>query len=1449
MHIDGWSIDAFGALQDVERRGLGEGLTVIHGPNEAGKSTLRHFVLGVLFGFSAGNSKNPLYAPSTGTARSGRLFIESDGEEFVLSRLEKRGSRAGNLTLLGPDGTARSDAELAALLGGLTRSVYDKVFAVGLDELNDLQALTDGDLQDHLLSAGVTGAGRVATQARNQLRTRADAIHRSRAQSTEVAAIRESLRAVEDRLRSAQQAAGELAERRESLGAKRQRAGELAEREHAATGRAQRAERLIELWPHYLEATEAAAALTALGAEGAPLPPDAAESLATRIAAVDAATADVELRQGDLDQMLSQLEVLESGHLPDLAVLQPDIAALQHRLSGWAQQEEEVIRRSEELSELRRRFDFELDVIGVERASDLARVGAAVAARDHLRVTRSAFDEKAAARQRAAEDLEQYQKEIMEAESAVSTGTTLLTEQSVDLDSGSVRIEAERAAREALLLGELSSELTELDQRRRDLAVAEGKIRSLDDEPGGARSVFEPHRVLVAVAVLLAMGGVVVGIMTGPFAGVALGVTAAVVGACAFGLRNVGTGRLDEDSRQGLVAVSNALERRCTDRARMLGFADLPSLDEVAEQKAVRDHQATELAALVTSQQRLDTARATARAKKQRLAELGQAHEAALGAWQEWLELHHLPTALRPEGVDEWLSHLDQARVLDDQIRQAERREHELQAALEQAPKSVIELTERAERASRPMAGDDGRPQRVLPVTITPPSVDSSIGELQAVVAAIAEVVAEAAAADREVSRVKDQTEVQRAELARATKTRKSASAELTAYLASAGVVNEAQLRRRLADQEQRASLVTKVSAFDRRVETASGSQAEDDRAALRAPQPRCLGVRPGRGADRGRRGRSGPRRGAARARRRRERSRSDRELGRPAGARAGARRARRAVAATAPVVDRAARRRGPDRAHPRPLSRRTAAGRAAAGRVPPRHDHRGSLHHDPPRPRRVRLDAQAHGRRRQGAEPRATGSEPRHRRAGLPLPPPGPRRAAPAVVAPPARRHPRELRPDPRRDLDAGARRGGEVTAGHRVHLPPLGGRGHAGCRAGHGPGRPRRTRRLIDHQNTLRTNAGPRPLVRALLLSLLVALLGWAGEGVTAPVSGAAEPRLGAPTATATITFDVASGRVLQADNARTRLRVASTFKVLTALVVRANVPVDDDVPISARAEAVPPLKLTMQPGTRWNADALLHAMLIASLNDAAVALAERAGGGSLHGFDAAVSAEARRLGLADAPVLHDPAGLDDDSSVDGGNLISARDLAIATRAFLADPLLASIVRLPVYHFAGGDGRPHVVYNHNAFLQTYDGAVGVKTGYTAKSGHSLIAAATRGGRTLAVVVVGSGDPVGVASARLDAAFATAPGANGTGDVLPRVGVAPVGLAGTTTLGHTAHFTASLPVHRTSLWRTVALVLLLALGAVAISVTVRSRDRGPADATGRRADVGPTRDGRARSG
>lgn len=256
--------------------------------------------------------------------------------------------------------------------------------------------------------------------------------------------------------------------------------------------------------------------------------------------------------------------------------------------------------------------------------------------------------------------------------------------------------------------------------------------------------------------------------------------------------------------------------------------------------------------------------------------------------------------------------------------------------------------------------------------------------------------------------------------------------------------------------------------------------------------------------------------------------------------------------------------------------------------------------------------------------------------------------------------------------------------------------------------------------------------------------------------------------PPAKASITFDADTGRVVAADNARTPVAVASTIKLFTALIAKDHIAMDEPVPITHRAAEVQPLKLTMEPGSRWMAGDLMKSMLIASLNDTAMALAIHAGDGSLEGYAELVEAEAERLGLADDPVVRDPSGLDGPDGVGGGNLISARDLAIVTRAFLADDELTAIAGMREYHFDGGDGLPHVVYNHNAFLTMYPGALGLKTGYTERSGHSLVAAARRDGRTLATVVIDSPDPVGHATAQLDAAFAAGPDAAGTGDVLP---------------------------------------------------------------------------------
>src|SRR5207302_2820413 len=167
------------------------------------------------------------------------------------------------------------------------------------------------------------------------------------------------------------------------------------------------------------------------------------------------------------------------------------------------------------------------------------------------------------------------------------------------------------------------------------------------------------------------------------------------------------------------------------------------------------------------------------------------------------------------------------------------------------------------------------------------------------------------------------------------------------------------------------------------------------------------------------------------------------------------------------------------------------------------------------------------------------------------------------------------------------------------------------------------------------------------------------------------------------------------------------------------------------------------------------VFHALLMVSANDAAVALAEKISG-SRQAFAAVMADAAQRLGMTDSPLLHDPAGLDDEFSNEGGNLLSAHDLAVAARAALANDQIREIVSTQVYKFHGGDGNDHRLLNEDLLLKTYPGAIGMKTGWTRKAGHSFIGAATRDGRTMISVVLGAADIYRTSTGLLDKGFAT---------------------------------------------------------------------------------------------
>jgi len=283
-------------------------------------------------------------------------------------------------------------------------------------------------------------------------------------------------------------------------------------------------------------------------------------------------------------------------------------------------------------------------------------------------------------------------------------------------------------------------------------------------------------------------------------------------------------------------------------------------------------------------------------------------------------------------------------------------------------------------------------------------------------------------------------------------------------------------------------------------------------------------------------------------------------------------------------------------------------------------------------------------------------------------------------------------------------------------------------------------------------------------------------------ASVSTPASPRTMAPPPTAPpargplpeaksyVLVDVGTGNVLAGYNERLRLPPASLTKVLTALIAVTYLPPGATVTATKTSEAVYPNRVGMEVGKPWPLGEVLHALLIMSANDAAYAIAGRISG-KVSAFGEVMERAAAQIGMSDHPVLHDPAGLDGTEGVDGGNLVSARDLAIAGRDLLFVPELARIVDKDSYYFVDPNGEGHwLASTNNAFLVSYPGAIGIKTGFTDAAGTCVMAAARRDGRTMMAVVMNGYNPTQSAIDLLDQGFATPVGSEPTADHLPPV-------------------------------------------------------------------------------
>jgi D-alanyl-D-alanine carboxypeptidase (penicillin-binding protein 5/6) len=251
----------------------------------------------------------------------------------------------------------------------------------------------------------------------------------------------------------------------------------------------------------------------------------------------------------------------------------------------------------------------------------------------------------------------------------------------------------------------------------------------------------------------------------------------------------------------------------------------------------------------------------------------------------------------------------------------------------------------------------------------------------------------------------------------------------------------------------------------------------------------------------------------------------------------------------------------------------------------------------------------------------------------------------------------------------------------------------------------------------------------------------------------------------ATAWVLSDLDTGKVIAAKDSHGRYRPASTIKVLLSIVALRELNLSKTVVGTTDDADADGTRVGIGPGGRYTNDQLMHALVMASGNDAAHAIATQLGG-----VDATVQKmndEAKALGATDTRTAT-PAGLDGP-----GMSCSAYDLALFFRQAMTIPKFADLIHTQQIDFPGFPADPRIkddkdhpgfpIGNDNQLLYNYDGALGGKTGYTDDARQTFVAGAERGGRRLAITLMKADvlpiRPWEQAARLLDYGFALDPG------------------------------------------------------------------------------------------
>lgn len=256
----------------------------------------------------------------------------------------------------------------------------------------------------------------------------------------------------------------------------------------------------------------------------------------------------------------------------------------------------------------------------------------------------------------------------------------------------------------------------------------------------------------------------------------------------------------------------------------------------------------------------------------------------------------------------------------------------------------------------------------------------------------------------------------------------------------------------------------------------------------------------------------------------------------------------------------------------------------------------------------------------------------------------------------------------------------------------------------------------------------------VRKKLSGVLVVFLFWQILLMQQQVEAADGPPDVSAEAAALI--DVASGRILYAKNGSKKMRIASLTKTMTAIVAIESGRLQDVVTVPKEAVGVDGSSIYLKQGEKLTLEELLYGLMLRSGNDAAVAVAHHVGG-SVPGFVYLMNEKAALIGMTHTNFTN-PHGLDDSNM----HYSTAEDMAKLSAYALHNPVFRQIVSTKVKSISWeGEKWDRRLQNKNKLLHLYNGADGVKTGYTKLAKRCLASSATRDGRQLAAITLNAPD------------------------------------------------------------------------------------------------------------